>query len=398
MVKLGFWYDRPQEYSGGINYIRNLLYAMSTVENAGVVPYVFFGTKVDEAIVRQFVPLATVVRTSILDRKSVAWFAHKILFKIFGSLFLVNRLMKRYDISLMSHAEHVTGRNLPYQLISWIPDFQYLHLPQLFPGLDSARETARLVNLVRQSDVVVLSSHDALKDFRQVMPPELLDKARVLQFVSQPTLALSDDDGAHHRALVDKYRLPEKRYFFLPNQFWHHKNHAVVFEAVNILKRQGKEIVVVCTGNLRDYRTKTTEFLDRLTDFLRDNTLEDNVRILGLISYAEVLQLMRNSLAVINPSRFEGWSSSVEEAKSIGKKVILSSIAVHVEQQPPMGVYFDPDDAQALAAILGKEWDNGSAGINAELESEARAALHRRTVEYGRAYLAVVHALAARPA
>jgi hypothetical protein len=40
----------------------------------------------------------------------------------------------------------------------------------------------------------------------------------------------------------------------------------------------------------------------------------------GVVPHAHVLQLMRQSLAVLQPSLFEGWSMSVEEAKSIGKR------------------------------------------------------------------------------
>ena len=389
MIKVAFWYDRPQEYSGGINYIRNLLHAVSVVEAPHVVPYVFFGTKVDDAIVRRFEPLATVVRTSVLDRLSPAWFIHKLLFKTFGSLFMVNRMMKQYDISVMSHSEHVIGTNRPYRLISWIPDFQYLHLPGLFPGLNVPNENARLVNIVRKCDVVVISSNDALADFKRIMPVELQSKATVLQFVSQPA-SLSDLEAVANTESVDARYSLRGKYFFLPNQFWHHKNHAIVFEAVKILKQRGQEIVVVCTGNLKDYRSRTTEFLDSLMRYLDEHGIVENVRILGLISYPDVLHLMRNSVAVINPSRFEGWSSSVEEAKSIGKKVILSDIGVHREQQPEDGVYFSPDDAEQLATILLDAWNAGDGGVDHGREAAARNILQQRTMEYGLNYLTLI--------
>ena len=43
---------------------------------------------------------------------------------------------------------------------------------------------------------------------------------------------------------------------------------------------------------------------------------------------------MFHSVAVINPSEFEGRSSTVEQAKSLGKQVILSNIKIHKEQKP----------------------------------------------------------------
>ena len=66
------------------------------------------------------------------------------------------------------------------------------------------------------------------------------------------------------------------------------------------------------------------------------------------------MSLMLNSIAVINPSKFEGWSSSVEQAKSFGKKVILSNISVHREQNPKRSIFFNTDDHKSLSKILIK--------------------------------------------
>ena len=65
-------------------------------------------------------------------------------------------------------------------------------------------------------------------------------------------------------------------------------------------------------------------------------------RCLGLVSYADLIGLMRYLTALINPSLFEGWSTTVEEAKSLGKTIILSDIPVHREQAPENGRFFDP--------------------------------------------------------
>ena len=61
---------------------------------------------------------------------------------------------------------------------------------------------------------------------------------------------------------------------------------------------------------------------------------------------------MFHSKAVINPSKFEGRSSTVEQAKSLGKIIILSNLKIHKEQNPPMGMYFDEDDHQKLSALI----------------------------------------------
>jgi hypothetical protein len=61
---------------------------------------------------------------------------------------------------------------------------------------------------------------------------------------------------------------------------------------------------------------------------------------------------MIHAIAVINPSLFEGWSTSVEESKSRGKAVIHSDIPVHCEQAPARGYFFNPHDPEQLLEHL----------------------------------------------
>ena len=54
-------------------------------------------------------------------------------------------------------------------------------------------------------------------------------RSRVLSFVPGPRVDLAD--LTPREALAQKLGLPP-RYFHLPNQFWKHKNHALVIEAL----------------------------------------------------------------------------------------------------------------------------------------------------------------------
>src|SRR5207237_7630880 len=77
-----------------------------------------------------------------------------------------------------------------------------------------------------------------------------------------------------------------------------------------------------------------------------------NFRHLGMIPLPHVYALLRACTALINPSRFEGWSTTVEEAKSFGVPMILSDIDVHREQAADAACYFGIDDPTALADRL----------------------------------------------
>jgi glycosyltransferase involved in cell wall biosynthesis len=74
--------------------------------------------------------------------------------------------------------------------------------------------------------------------------------------------------------------------------------------------------------------------------------------MLGLIPRDDQLTMMRHSQAVIQPSLFEGWSTVIEDAKSLQVPVVASNLTVNVEQLGERGLYFNPNNPDELAGIL----------------------------------------------
>lgn len=396
MIKVAFWFDAPLGYSGGLNYLKNLLHALKAVNDGTVIPVMFFATDAPESVTRPFQAYAQIIRTPILQRKTLPWLAHKLLYKVFHSMTLVNRLMRRHGIDVVSHAWFVYKGRAPVKVIAWIPDFQYLHLPELFPNLNPDRETLVNQEIARQADAVVLSSDHAYKDFCRVARPEHHARGRILRFVCQPAPA-GRRDAAQLAALESKFGF-HGPFFLLPNQFWAHKNHLIVLRAVAALKAQGAEVQVLCTGNTTDFRVEGTPYVDSLRTYIAENHLEANVKILGLIDYGDLLTLMSHAVGVINPSRFEGWSSSVEEARSMGKTILLSRIPVHEEQAPLNAHYFNVDDVDTLASAMRTVLETYDPGLDEQAAHVARAQLNDRTTAFGQQYLSLLHQVQALPA
>ena len=240
------------------------------------------------------------------------------------------------------------GDDFTLPLLIWIPDFQHLHLPQFFTEADRNRRTVRQEAWAQIASRVVLSSNAAFDDLKESMPKQA-DKARIVHFVAHV-----NEDGTvqNPAAIANQYHLPE-RFIYLPNQFWQHKNHMLAIDALALLQDQESPITIVCTGNTYDDRSPT--YFNSLLTRIAEVGVHDRIRILGMIPQEHIQPLIRQSIAVLNPSLFEGWSTTVEETKSIGKPILLSDIAVHREQNPPNAIYFDPYKPQALADAMSKQ-------------------------------------------
>jgi glycosyltransferase involved in cell wall biosynthesis len=93
---------------------------------------------------------------------------------------------------------------------------------------------------------------------------------------------------------------------------------------------------------------------------------------------------------LINPSHFEGWSTSVEEAKSMGKQIVLSDIPVHREQAPERGLFFPSDDQHALANMMIAAREGFDRDRDAAMQMRAQENLAPRQLEFALNYHRIV--------
>ncbi len=130
----------------------------------------------------------------------------------------------------------------------------------------------------------------------------------------------------------------------------------VVLEALAHL--DNPDIQCVFTGDTQDHRWP--EYFEQIKTFIQENNLSSSVHLLGHISRQQQIQLLQAATAVIQPSRFEGWSTVVEESKALNKRLILSEFPVHREQAPENSLFFEPGDYQALSQSMKTLWESRS--------------------------------------
>lgn len=267
----------------------------------------------------------------------------------------------------------------------WIPDLQHCFLPEFFDQSDiESRNEA--FSETSKSGIIVFSSKSARDDFRKWYP-DAAARLEVWSFCGHPGESLSESNPSR---VLEKYRLPE-RFFLVANQFWKHKDHALVVEALVLLKNEGLDVKAVFTGALRDYRG--TGHVDEFLQSIQRGGIHNNVHLLGFLDRGEQWQLMRSALAVVQPSRFEGWSTVVEDCKAIGQRLILSDLAVHVEQAPKDSVYFPVGESRLLADKIRELWTDGAGEwlqSRETRESQGRSALTQARAATRRRFLEIV--------
>ena len=381
MTRVGFVVSFEDGWLGGINYFRNLLTALYALPQRSIEVVIFTGMKTPQESFEGF-PDVQIIRSRLFDIGSFPWRVRFHWRRRFSYDYFLERLLKKHDISVLSHSGWI-GKGSTIPAIEWIPDFQHVRLPDFFsPDEISVRDDIYR-KMCENCSTIILSSHDAQADLGR-FSPQHESKSVVLQFVVSPTKADHLVPGI--KALEAKYEFTGK-YFLLPNQFWKHKNHRIVIEALGLLHKQGHSVLVLTTGNDVDYRHP--EFFKSLISRAEQLGIKNDFCHLGLVPLADLAGLMRGALAIINPSFFEGWSTTVEEAKSLDKRIILSDIPVHREQNPSHASFFPPDDANALAEKLLEVWCAPDA-TDADNIEKAQSETDQRRTEFAKHYQDIV--------
>jgi glycosyltransferase involved in cell wall biosynthesis len=265
----------------------------------------------------------------------------------------------------------------------WIPDFQHHYLPDLFDQPELAWRNRNFTAIARSPGTLILSSQAALADFQKFYPNAVV-KPQVWSFCSTVNPADGDD------RVIEMLTVPPK-FLYVANQFWRHKDHATLFEALNLLKQRGVTIPVVCTGKRVDRRDPS--YFSRLVEKLDQDGLANDVQFLDVVPRAAQIHLLRIAAAVVQPSLFEGWSTVIEDAKALGRPIIASDFAVHREQLAdyPTAWLFPMANPAALAQCLLDIWESLSPGPDLAQEAAAARQNWSRRQSLARQFMAIVN-------
>lgn len=268
---------------------------------------------------------------------------------------------------------------------SWIADFQYHYYPEGASKDFTDSAYSEISFTAKNSSKIVLSSKACEKDCNTLFP-ETKGKTFAMPFtvyIDEQLLEFRD-----FSLLTSKYKIPED-FLIVSNSFCPTKNHKTIFKAMQILNTQGIKVNLVCTGNIVDQRN--LHFANEILQSINECQVRDQVHLLGIIPRADQVALYRMSKAIVQPSLNEGWSTSVEEAKNLGKNLIVSDIDVHKEQSPGNPYIFQKLNAEDLALKIKEAWTSSRNRKFPDLEQERKdfASYREQVKDFGRRFLGI---------
>lgn len=158
-----------------------------------------------------------------------------------------------------------------------------------------------------------------------------------------------DYDGGNNAAVRVKYDLPEK-FFFYPAQFYRHKNHATLLDALARMRIEHPDVRLALVG------AKERNGYEDVRRRVQELGLHDSVQFLGYAPDADMAALYSTARALVMPTFFGPTNIPQLEAFALGCPVATSRIYGIPEQVGDAALLFDPSSVDEVLDVIVRLW------------------------------------------
>ena len=223
--------------------------------------------------------------------------------------------------------------------VSSVLDVQHEVFPRFFSRAERLYRRAAYGWTVRRSRLVITISEHAART--------LVDRLGVDQARVRPIHL-----GIDHERFRPASEVAREDFLLYPALGWPHKNHARLFEAFALLRRERPELRLVLTGY--------------------DGPAPDGVEARGRVSLDELAALYRRAAALVFPSLYEGFGQPPLEAMASGCPVACSTGGSLPEVVGDAARLFDPTSVGDIAAAVEDVLAEPAPWVERGLERAAR--------------------------
>lgn len=372
-LRIGIVFNFRKGWHGGIIYIINIINSLNFLEEIDRPEVVvFYNTDLEEYLKDMKYPHITFVPwvfPPFYKGYITTWLTRKNVF--------IEDQIEQYSLDgiyPVNDRPIAGSKKITAKIIAWLPDVQHKFYPHFFGKTRVFLREWRFKLILKNTNDLVVSSADVKSHFHKFYTIKKELRIHTLKFVS----IINNFSFPAFEELKAKYGVPSK-YFIVSNSFTNHKNHFVILKALILLKNKMPDLHFVFTGKMEFKGNEA--YIKKIRAMVTENELEPFVSFLGVIPRHDQLGLMKNSIAVVQPSLFEGWSTVIEDAKSLQVPVIASDLPVNMEQLGNKGIYFNRENEQELAKALY----DFSPGNNQLLYSN----YEKRVQEFAKAFISI---------
>lgn len=274
-------------------------------------------------------------------------------------------LRERCDLWIFP-AHDLKSDQVPVPALVSVHDLMFRYerrFPESSSGWEYLNRERSCRNICRWSEGVLVDSEIGRQ---QMLESYAISTGRVhvLPFIA-PKYMLSEEIPANFDALY--HQLPDK-FIFYPAQFWEHKNHKRLIQAVARLKGDLPDLKLVLSG------AKQNAY-DSVRELVLELNLDDDVVFLGYVADADMPEFYRRARALVMPTYYGPTNIPPMEAFVVGCPVAISGIYGMPEQVGDAALLFNPDSEEEIADCIRRLWTDDRLCAELSAKGEARAAI-----------------------
>ena len=244
------------------------------------------------------------------------------------------------------------------------------HFPEAGNKKEYNRRERHYTLMCRFASILLVDSQVGKQHVKESYGHALKSEIMIIPYLPPPYI-LRHDANKDYSYIKKKYDLFDN-YIFYPAQFWMHKNHLRLIEAINSLKENGLMVNAVFVGSAKNNSDQVIQLIDKLG-------LNNQVKILNYVSNEEIIALYKNALALVMPTFFGPTNIPVLEALYLGVPVLCSDIYAMPEQVGDAGLFFNPESVEDIADKIRLIWTDDS--LRKELIEKSHKYGNNMTIE-----------------
>ena len=355
-IRLAVIFDQPISVGGGYQQSLNsaLIARALPSENIQVLFYTTLKENVttlaaygfNVAYIGQslFGKIWSVIRCKIQNRFIFELFNLKNFPSPFEKVLLAHKIDLVYFLSPCSWAQHLEKLNY----ITTVWDISHLDTPE-FPEVRWKHEfqlrEKNLKSILPRATAILVDSEYGKQNLscRYDIPLERIHASPFEPAVSTRNYSFTENQDEFDVPTFYGISVP---YVYYPAQFWAHKNHVYLLDGLRALEdRYDVQVGAIFSGSDHGNR-------DYVEHYVAELGLKDRVRFAGFVSDDQLVQLYRQSLALVMPTYFGPTNLPPLEAFQLGVPVLYPDRYGLRDQVGDAALLMDLADPQSLALHL----------------------------------------------
>lgn len=248
------------------------------------------------------------------------------------------------DLVYFLHPSELAGRLRRHNILTTVWDLCHRDFPE-FPevragGEFESREAILRSHVTRAVGVVVDSDVSA----RRMALSYGVDEDRIIVSPFEPSAALTSPEARPMGDVLSRYALTAG-YLLYPAQFWPHKNHIRLVDAIALRRSTGQEDRVVFAGADKGHLRAVIAQAER-------RGVVDLLTVTGYVDDLDLRGLYEGCRAVVMPTYFGPTNLPPLEAWTLDRPLIYSGHLA--EQVGDAALLFDADDPASLASAIAR--------------------------------------------